>query len=202
MGELVSRIAADTGLDEARIWEIAHDVIPESRDKSRCMNCDANMEMKVHTADMHTGILLTRMAQVIRENMRKGMTFTEANRVHIPTLQASDATRHRCTAAYYLGFLVQPREWSGSGHWLITSWGWAALRGEPVNKTAKWFRGELVERGEEKTTLAEMFRTHRDKVERAIAKGRAVKSDMRADVSGYDPIQWVGFGGYADGRLL
>ncbi len=65
-----------------------------------------------------------------------------------------------------------------------------------------YFRGELGERSEETTNLPEMFRMHRDKVEASLARGKAVANDHRADVSGYDPVRWTEFGGYAEGTLF
>lgn len=99
-------------------------------------------------------------------------------------------------------FVRQPEKWRNSGYWLITDWGWKALRGEPVPKRAKYFRGKLIERSTEVTTLSEMFQTHKHEVERAIARGRAVKADYRADVATYNPIEWTGFGGYEAGKLF
>lgn len=175
---------------------------PALADKSRCPHCNANMEMKVYTANLNVALLLLAMAAQVRENIRKGMSFTEANRVHVPTLAVSDATRHAVTMASYVNLVKQPPQWAQSGHWVITNWGYKALRGEKIPKKAKYFRGELIERSEEMTDLPTMFKTHREKVEAAIARGKAVASDYRADLRSYDPIEWTEYGGQAVGSLF
>lgn len=175
---------------------------PELRDKTTCANCGANMEIKIHRADIATALLLIKMAEQVRSNLQKGIPFTEANLVHTPTLPTTDAIRHRTTIASYLNFVKQPDDKKKSGHWLITNWGWAALRGEQVKATATEFRGEIIERSEETITLGEMFKVHTDKVERALAARKAVKADYRADVREYDLNTWVEVSGYAEGGTL
>ena len=109
---------------------------------------------------------------------------------------------HNTTLSSYLDFVWQPKKWRNSGYWLVTRWGWKALRGDPVPRQAKYFRGELIERSAETTTLQEMFKTHQEEVDRAFARGRAVKSDYRADVAGYDPAEWAEFDGHGEGKLF
>lgn len=175
---------------------------PALGDPSKCPHCGAKMEMKIYAADMHVGLLLLRMGAKVKENMKADMPFTEANRVHVPTLDTTDSIRHHVTIASYLNFVKQPEDWSGSGYWVVTNWGWAALRGESVPRSAKYFRGQLIERGEDKITLSEMFRAYTDRIARAVAKGKAIQRDYRASVADFDPIQWTEFGGYAKGNLF
>ncbi len=175
---------------------------PAIADQSQCPHCGASMEMKVYSADMHTGLLILRMAEKVRQNMKDGMPFTEANRVHVPTLETTDSIRHHVTIASYLGLVHQPEDWKASGFWLLTGWGWQALRGEQVPKWAKYFRGQLIERSPEKTTLSEMFRAYSERIEQAVKRGKAIRSDHRASVKDFDPIQWTEFGGYAKGNLF
>ncbi len=175
---------------------------PAIADPSRCPHCGASMEMKIYNADMHAGLLLFRMAKKVRENMAAGMSFTEANKVHVPTLETTDSVRHHVTIASYLNLVKQPEDWSGTGFWLITNWGWAALRGYPVPKAAKYFRGQLIERSHERTTLGQMFSAYNDKIALAVKRGKAIKADYRASVADFDPIQWTEFGGYKEGDLF
>ena len=200
--ELLAALAARVSLPEEEVRAMAAEALPEVADRTNCQNCGANMEMRTFIADMHVALLLIKIGEAVRTAVRKGIPFTDANKVHVVSLPISDATRHSETAAKYLNFIEQPNEWRNSGFWVITWNGWNALKGRRVKKTATWFRKKLISRGEEDTTLAEMFRTHRDKVEKALARGRAVRSDRRADVSGYDPVEWSEFGGYGDGKLL
>lgn len=165
--------------------------------QGECFNCSAKMEIIEHTAGLFEALLLLRMAEQVRKNLEAGMPFTQANLIHIPTLDTTDAIRHRVTIASYLNLVKQPEDAKNSGYWLITQWGWKALRGESVPKTVQYFRRKLIGRGEEVTTLPEMFRTHREQVEAAIANRKNVRSDHRSETRDYNPRDWFEVAGYA-----
>lgn len=167
--------------------------VPELKNHAKCAGCDRSMKVTVYEADLHDGLLILAMARVVRENINKGMNFTEANRVHIPTLGASQATLKRQTKCDYLGLVKQPDDWSGTGFWVLTSWAWKALRGDPIPRAAKYWEGHMLDRSEETITLDEMFQNHKHAVEMAIAKRKAVKTDYRAKFSDYDRKEWTEF---------
>ena len=185
-----------------KIWFNIKSNFPELKDKTKCANCGASMAVREGTAGIHVAILLLRMGEQVAQNLKRGMTFTDANRVHIPDLPCSDAIRHIVTWASYLDLVWQPDKWRNSGYWLVTNWGWKALSGQPVPMSVKQFRGKIKSRSENTITLAEMFRVHKEKVETAIARRQAVKNDFRADVSSYNPIEWAEIAGYAEGNML
>lgn len=174
---------------------------PGYGNRAECFNCGHHMKIAVYTAGVIEALLVLKMAQSVRDQIRKGVPFTEANRVHVPTLATSDGIRHAITRASYLGLVAQPPKTRNSGYWVITSWGWAALRGDPIARTAKYWRGKLLERSAETTTLGEMFRTHTELVERALARRKAVENDYRADVRLYQPTEWVQYAGPIDDHL-
>lgn len=199
---ILAFISQKYGINHAELGEAVNDQFPALRDPSQCAHCGANMAMEVYTAAMHDALLVWKMAQVIRHAERKGKSFEEANKVHTPTLEATDAVRHQTTIASYLDLIEQPKEWRNSGFWRLTPTGQSLIRGARVPKTAKVFRGDVIERGQETTSLSEMFQTHREKVERALARRKEVEKDYRADIREYNPIEWSDFGGYATGNLF
>lgn len=164
--------------------------IPGYGNPEKCFNCERSMQITQYTAGIIEGLLLQAMARDVKKKVAVGVPFTEANKTHIPTLETSDAIRHSVTRASYLGLVVQPEDISQSGHWIITTWGWKALRGEPIPRSVKYWEGRLISRSEETTTLGEMFRTHVDLVRRASEQQKKVRSDYTGAISEYDPAEW------------
>lgn len=163
--------------------------------RDKCFNCKRSMKVTVYTADLLDALLILGMARQVRENASK-LPFTEANKVHLPTLELTQGILKRSTKCDYLGLIKQPENWRGSGYWLLTGWAWKALRGDEIPKSVKYWEGNLIGRSEEQTTLGEMFRTHTDLVQGAIAKRKAIKADHRAKFDEYKPSDWSQFGGY------
>lgn len=169
--------------------------------KENCFNCKRSMKITVYEADLLDALLVLSMAKAIRHEMTKGISFTEANKVHLPTLNASNATIKRNTKCDYLGLVKQPSHWRGTGYWLLTGLAWKALRGEEIPAKVKYWEGELIERSDAKTTLTAMFNKHRDLVEASIAKRNAIKVDHRCKFDGYTPSEWTEFGGYIQAQI-
>jgi hypothetical protein len=163
--------------------------------RDKCYNCSRSMKISVYRADILDALLIIAMAKQVKSNMLEGKTFTEANSIHIPTLEATQATQKRFTKCDYLGLIKQPEQWRGSGYWLLTGWAWKALKGESIPRSVKYWEGKLIGRGEETTTLAEMFNTHSDLVAKALAKRKAVRSDYRAEFKDYKQSDWSKFDG-------
>ncbi len=173
--------------------------------RDKCFNCKRSMKVTVYTADLLDALLILGMAREVRANVQNRNlfnSFTEANKVHLPTLQLTQGILKRSTKCDYLGLIKQPENWRGSGYWLLTGWAWKALRGDKIPKSVKYWEGNLIGRSEEQTTLGEMFRTHGDLVQRAIAKRKAIKADHRAKFEGYNPSDWSDLGGYINDQKL
>lgn len=202
VGDLVHFICEAYKLEEKEVRANLIVNFPELTDKSLCANCKASMKIDLYEPDILDALLLLSMGRAVRENVRKGVPFTEANIVHVPTLPTTDAIRHRTTRCSYLNYIKQPDHIRNSGNWLITQWGWALLRGDAVPKTVRYFRGELVDRGEGTVTLSQMFQVHTDKVQAALARRGEYKNDLRSHFSDYNPGEWRGFGGFSEGSLL
>lgn len=202
LGNIVHAICESYKLDEAHVRAFLVYNFPELKDHSRCPNCEASMKIDLYSPDVLDGLLLIEIGKAVKENIAKGMSFTEANIIHVPTLPTTDAIRHRTTRCSYLNYIKQPDGIKNSGRWVLTSWGWQALKGYPVPKTVRYFRGKLVDRGEEKITLTEMFQVHNDKVKEAIARRTKPKSDQTSETRKYSPSEWVEFGGLHEGTLF
>lgn len=165
-------------------------------DPAHCYNCGRSMKVTVYTADLHDALLILAMGREVRKNLEKGIKFTDANKVHLPTLNVTNATNKRSTKCDYLGLIKQPENWRGSGYWLLTHWGWKALGGQPIPRSVRYWEGHLLSRSQETTTLPDMFKVHQDLVELAIQKQKAIKADYRAKFEDYHPWEWTEFGGY------
>ncbi len=167
--------------------------------RDKCFNCKRSMKVSVYTADLLDALLILGMAKEVRanvENRNLFNNFTDANKVHLPTLQLTQGILKRSTKCDYLGLIKQPENWRGSGYWLLTGWAWKALRGDEIPKSVKYWEGKLIGRSEEQTTLGEMFRTHGDLVKRAIEKRKHIRADHRAKYDDYQPSEWSNFNGY------
>ena len=188
--------------DVDRLWANLCASIPELKDKSKCTGCGRSMKATIYEADLHDALLILAMAREVKNNMKHGMSFTEANKVHLPTLKVTNATMKRQTKCDYLGLIKQSPNWSGTGYWLLTRWAWQALRGDPIHKAVKYWEGNLLGRSIAMTTLQEMFDNHRNLVQLAIAKRKAVKADYRAHFEDYDRSEWVDFANAPDQSAL
>lgn len=155
-------------------------------DKDHCPNCKASMAMYRRKIDYFIVSLVVSMGRIVKHNQTKGMGFTAANSVHV---NADDRIPHNAKnmtgIASALG-LIAPVEGAKEARWLITSRGWAALRGERVPASVVTFRDEIVERPEETTTFAE-----------ALEKSR---TGEKKDI--YNPREWYEQAGMANSPVL
>ena len=180
---------------------------PELADKKRCPSCDASMEMMVYQLDWHNGMLLKAMAEAVRSRMREEhLDFTTANSIYVPSLDTTDACRHRTTMCSKLGLVAKhlnPKTGKQMiGRWVITTRGWAAMRGERVPSRVQVWRGNIEERYEDTATLQEVFDGYSQRVAERIKAGKELDNDYRDELRDYDPKEWYTSGGYHQGELL
>jgi hypothetical protein len=167
-----------------------------------CYNCNRSMLVSVYTADILDGLLILAMAREVRRLQDEGLPFTEANQVYLPELPVTQGVLKRQTKCDYLGLIKQPKGLKGTGRWVLTEWAWNALRGGTIPRSAHYWEGRLIKRSEETTTLTEMFRTHTDLVEAAIARSKAPRSDYRAAVGLYSASDWSEYAGSVTDQLV
>lgn len=178
--------------------------MPALRDRSRCPNCDASMTEYTFSFDAWDALLLIAMAKKVDANIYKGMSFTLANQVRVPEIEATHAIKCRTTQTSKLGLITQLRNKANKrvpGVWVITRRGWEALSGKPVPRQVKVWRGRIEERFDETTTIEEALRSHVDSVKKTLSRGRTVKQDYRDVAEAYNPRQWYEFGTH-NGALL
>lgn len=132
---------------------------PELANKKVCANCQASMKEYTFMFDALDAKLLLRMAEDVRGNLNRGLSFSDANKVRVQRLDTSHSIKCRTTIASKLGLITQLTNTETKknipGVWLITKRGWQALRGEQVPKMVKVWRGGIEERFDEMTTLSE-----------------------------------------------
>lgn len=199
--ELKSRLIREFGYGAPTVERIFSEVIGEVR-TDRCVNCGANMLEQIFTFDCADALLLLEMGRVVHEARRSGKSFTEANKVHVPTLQTSHAIKCRTTQVSKLGLIAKykVRKSDGTmvqmpGTWVITSRGWEALSGKPVVRTVTVWRGEIQERSDVVITLREALQTNAKRLSKTADARRGM-------IDGYDPREWAEYGNPHQGLLL
>lgn len=165
-------------------------------DRSRCFNCARSMKISiVRPNHLHT-VLLDAMAKSVRSEVRKGVPFTQANRTHIDRLAIPTAVKKQQSNLSYLGLIKQPKGTGRSGYWVITSWGWQALRGGTFPDHAKMWNKKLLGRSETMTTLHAVNEAYRGKIAEQERYRKAVKmADYRSHLAAFNPVEWAEYAG-------
>ena len=180
--------------------------IPELKNKEKCANCDANMIENIYIFDILDAVLLIKMAGEVQEAVIEGVKFTDANKIHVPTLETSDAIRHRTTKCAKLGLVAKYLNDKGrheKGMWVVTRRGWATLRGELIPSSVRVWRNQIVGYLDEKTNMYQVLHSHHDKIEAMIAKNKDFDTDKdyRDIANLYNADDWVHFGEAQQGKL-
>lgn len=191
--------------DTSRLRHELVRMFPDLAIKERCPNCSASMMEYVFEFDCLDALMLLYMGMDVRHQVRKGVPFTDANRIRVQHLSnATYAMKSRTTQMSKLGLIAKLM--SGDKHapgmWVITARGFAALRGERVPKRVRVWRGKIEEREADTTTLREAFLLHKGKVEAVIRRNKAPRTDYRAHFIDYAPDEWYEFAGAHQGTLL
>ena len=182
---------------KANIEELNH---PET-----CGNCGASMLEYIFEFDCLDALLLLTMGKAVRERMEAGMSFTDANKIHVPRLETTLAIRCRTTQCSKLGLVAKYTGENGRhvpGTWVVTKRGFDALKGRKVPKSVRVWRGKIEERHDETTTLGQALAYHREKVEEAIKRKKSPKNDYREQFADYRQEDWYTFGPVHEGTLL
>lgn len=172
--------------------------VPELADKSKCLNCDANMLEYIYTFDVLDASLLLAMGREFHNRLDEHENFTYANQIHVQTIDASSyATKSRTTQCSKLGLIAKKRTENGaqvSGTWVITRRGFEALAGKPVPRRVKVWRGAIIDRFEgETTTISEALRTYNEKYKQKLSSkaGVGAMKDLRDLEDEFDPSAYV-----------
>lgn len=135
-------------------------------DPNFCPNCGASMKGYLYEFDYHDAKLLISMGEEVRHRLRKGYSFTEANKVNVSHLNCDYTAKSKKTQAAKLGLIAQLLK-DGErvpSTWVITERGFRALRGEPVPKRVKVWRNQIQDRYEDVTiTIDEIMERNDEK---------------------------------------
>lgn len=174
-----------------------------TEDRKHCANCGANMMEEVYALDCLDAAFIFEMGKAVRERVRKGLAFTEANQVRVPTLATTDAIRHRTTKCAKLGLVAKVKGANGrqvQGYWLITSRGFVFLRGEPVPRKVAVWRGKIQERFNETTTIDQALMARVESVKRSRNLDR--NADIRNMAVDYRREDWYELGRVHAGAII
>jgi hypothetical protein len=207
---IMSRIFLSNGLpqmteDYCRAILSKH--IEGLNDREVCPNCGASMSEYIFIFDSIDALLLLAMAKEIRDKKARGISFNQANQVHVPSLKVSLSIKCRTTICSKLGLIAKVKNDNGRharGVWLITERGWKALRGEPVPAFVKVFRGKIEERFDHTITMQEVFNGSKTRLEGLLRKKKEIDEhyDYRSEINDYSASDWVVVGGVHQGILL
>lgn len=190
----------DLYFDNKKLIAKIESEIPELKDKAHCANCGASMYQYVYNLNVIDVALIIGMAKAVRKAKMGAVGFTEANRVHCPTLQVSDAVRHKTTRCAKLGLIAKYLK-NGKqvkGMWVITRRGFAALKGEEIPNGIIVWRGQTIERPDITTTFNQVRSRYKTKVE----KNKQSKDNYHSEVMNYDQNEWIGFDKLHEGELF
>lgn len=177
------------------------------KDESRCPNCKASMHSYWFEFDVIKASMLVAMSRIVRARVEKGIPFTEANEVHVQSMNtASYAMKSQTTQMAKLGLVAKVLK-NGkhqSGYWLITRRGFAALANAKVPKRVESFRNQIIERDEgEKTTISQVFAEWSMKKRELIRRGKQFGTDYQQEVDEHKNREdWVHFGRLQPGELI
>lgn len=132
----------------------------QKKEKHLCPTCGSVTSAYVFRFDILDLRLLKAMgAEVNRRKWAENMPFTEANKVHVPSMaDLSLAIRCRTTQCSKLGLVAKAKKGEKHipGTWIVTARGWKALRGEDVPATVEVFRKQITERPDDLTNATKI----------------------------------------------
>lgn len=164
----ITKILADSSLlpiEQQQVYGKILEAIQEPDEDGKCKVCTANVKRDKHALAKVMCHALIKTARAVHYKMTDyGKTFSEANDIryrHMPgdmALKVDEASNWTKLHFHGLVAMVKAEGAKKRGRWLITKKGWAFLRGEPIPASVTTFRGNIVERDPETTTIKEVLR--------------------------------------------
>jgi len=160
------------------LWTNILQLIPELKDRTHCANCGESMAIYRYRVTYLDAKLLCAMAEVISRRMHKGMSFTDANKVHLQTEIKDFTLGARGNISSKLGLIAKVMKKNGDkdtthdrkSWWSITRRGFNFLKGEAVPRTVKVFHNKIQEHFEETITIKQVY----------VNKGKAETDSLEA----------------------
>lgn len=139
---------------------------PELKDPAFCANCGESMTEYTYSVSILDADLLCEMAAVINKKMENGLSFTDANKIHLQKQIERFTLGARGNITSKLGLIAKVMKKGKDGKpthdrdagWSITHRGFDFLHGKPVPKKVKVFRNSIEERFDETVTMAMLYR--------------------------------------------
>lgn len=158
------------------LWTNVLQLIPELKDRTKCGNCGESMAIYKYSVTYLDAKLLCAMAEVITKRMKGGMSFTEANKVHLQKEIRDFTLGARGNITSKLGLIAKVMKRGADGEsthdrrvgWSITRRGFNFLKGEAIPRTVKVFHNKIQEHFEETITIKEVY----------AGKGKADTDDL------------------------
>lgn len=201
-----SIVAKDPSVSTEFIYTQLAQWYPELKNRERCPNCDGSMQTYIFRFDVLDALLLISMSKVVGERLEQGVPFTEANKVHVQSMDhATYAVRSRTSQCRQLGLVAKVLNEKGRqerGTWCITKRGWEALRGKEVPAEVRSFQNKIVQRSEKTTTIREALQSHKDAVFEQRMGGHLPKTDHTKQIEEFEQVDWVHYGELAQGAML
>lgn len=165
IGQFVSVLCEKYNLDPQEVKAVLFSAFPELKDKTKCANCGESMAIYSFSITSLDAMLLAQMGKTVFERIKGGMSFTEANKIHLTTaIRGTNSSRQ--TISSKLGLITKAKRKDGShdreAGWVITKRGFEFLAGKPVPAKVNVFRNQIQERFEEMTTIHEVTKHSTD----------------------------------------
>lgn len=188
--EIIEYVCKKNSLDFVEVVRDLNVAYPELWNKERCANCDASMAMYEFKLDVLDLLLVQGMGRIVRERMSKGISFTEANKIHLQTeLNDYYSVPSRSTQCAKLGLIAKVLNDDGThdsqSGWLLTRRGFACLRDEPVPKSVVSFRNKIVDRTSEMTTMSQIYEDYNKRYEDKKKEG-----EYSSEIRKHNPKDW------------
>lgn len=158
IGSIVHYISEKWGLDEKEVRANLVINFPELKDHTHCANCGESMAIYTYSVTYLDVKLLCAMANIVNRRMDSGMTFTEANKVHLQS-EINDYTLiSRQTITSKLGLIakvIKDKVHDRKAGWVITKRGYDFLHGIPVPRMVNVFHNSIHEYFDQLITMKE-----------------------------------------------
>jgi hypothetical protein len=168
IGSIVHYISEKWGLDEKEIRANLSVNFPELKDHTHCANCGESMAIYTYSVTYLDVKLLCAMANIVNRRMNNGITFTEANKIHLQTEIDNYTLISRQTITSKLGLIakvIKDKVHDRKAGWVITKRGYDFLHGVAVPKMVNVFHNSIQEHFNQLITMKETLSSINNKSE-------------------------------------
>lgn len=195
--DFVVFIAEQYKLDVVELSARLVHAFPELKNKEKCANCGESMNIYEYKLDFLDSRLLVQMGKIVSIRLKKGMPFTEANKIHLPTEVKNYTLVSRQSQVSKLGLIAKVKGKDGRhdrrAGWSITTRGFQFLAGKPVPAKVQVFRNTITERTDELISI--------DKINYDSHSSEGIEFANYKEFK-FDELENYSVVGFAQGQLL